>query len=187
MLLLGLVFLLRLPFRRWIKLALVGAVLVVGLACFFWRYSAFFERGATSVGARFDYWQAAWQTAREHPVLGTGPGTFAVSYKKIKQPESEMARLAHNDYLQQACDSGFIGLMVYTAFIWGSLLWAGFRQGLGDNWLEFVVWLGLLGWGLQSFLEFGLYIPALAWPAFALLGRLLGLPRNRIDISPTAS
>jgi hypothetical protein len=36
------------------------------------------------------------------------------------------------------------------------------------------VWLGVLGWALQGVIEFGLYIPALAWPAFAFLGWLLG-------------
>jgi hypothetical protein len=41
-----------------------------------------------------------------------------------------------------------------------------------DDWQTFSVWLGVLGWSLQGLLEFGLYIPALAWPAFALLGRL---------------
>jgi hypothetical protein len=36
---------------------------------------------------------------------------------------------------------------------------------------------------LQSWVEFGLYIPALAWPFFLLLGFTLGTetPRNRID------
>lgn len=42
-----------------------------------------------------------------------------------------------------------------------------------QDWLVFGVWLGVLGWSLQGFAEFGLYIPALAWPAFAFLGWLL--------------
>jgi hypothetical protein len=41
--------------------------------------------------------------------------------------------------------------------------------------LTAAIWLGVLGWSLQSLVEFGLYIPALAWPAFAFLGWLLGL------------
>jgi hypothetical protein len=32
----------------------------------------------------------------------------------------------------------------------------------------------VLGWSLQSLLEFGLYLPALAWPALTSLGWLLG-------------
>jgi hypothetical protein len=42
--------------------------------------------------------------------------------------------------------------------------------------LRFATWLGLLGWALQSFVEFGLYVPAVGWTAFWLLGWLWGLP-----------
>ena len=116
MLLLGLVGLLRVPFSRRLKMVLVSGVLVVGLAGFFWRHAGFFQKGATSVSARFDYWRAAAQTAKDKPVFGTGPGTFAIAYQKIKRPESEMARLVHNDYLEQASDSGVLGLLAYAIF-----------------------------------------------------------------------
>ena len=109
MLMLGLVALLRLPFNQRLKVVLVTGVLLVGLAGFFWRYAGFFQKGATSVSARFDYWRAAVQTAKDKPLFGTGPGTFAIAYQKIKRPESEMARLVHNDYLEQASDSGLVG------------------------------------------------------------------------------
>jgi O-antigen ligase len=179
MLLLGLVALLQVPFSRRLKIALVMGILLVGLAGFFLKYAGFFRKGATSVVARFDYWHAAVQIARENPVVGTGPGTFKLTYEKIKRPESEMARLVHNDYLQQAADSGIPGFLAYTTFIVSALVWSFPRRGtagaLGsEDWLIFSVWLGVLGWSLQGLVEFGLYIPALAWPAFTLLGWLLG-------------
>ena len=179
MLMLGLVALLRLPFNQRLKIVLVTGVLLAGLAGFFWRPSAFFQKGATSVSARFDYWRAAVQTAKDKPLFGTGPGTFAIAYQKIKKPESEMARLVHNDYLEQASDSGLVGLLAYALFVGGALIWCFARAARtpaaeSDDWLTFAVWLGVLGWSVQSLVEFGLYIPALAWPAFACLGWLLG-------------
>jgi O-antigen ligase len=179
MLFLGLISVLRLPFRRQFKIALIAGVLLVGLAGFFWKYSVFFQKGATSVSARFDYWRAALQTVQEKPILGTGPGTFAIAYAKVKRPESEMSRLVHNDYLEQASDSGMAGLVFYALFIFGALAWSFPRARSNptagpEDWLGFAVWLGVLGWSLQSCVEFGLYIPALAWPAFAFLGWLLG-------------
>jgi O-antigen ligase len=185
-LLAGLTVLVHLKFSKRMKLVLVGVVLVMGLAGFAWKYSGFFQRGATSVVARFDYWRAAWDTAVAKPAFGTGPGTFSVTYAKVKRPESEMARLTHNDYLQQASDSGFVGLLLYTAFIVG-VLWVGYL-GLGDGaWvLPFGIWLGLFAWALQALGEFTLYVPAVAWPAFALAGWLLGTTGKRIDKPVTA-
>lgn len=213
MLCLGLVAALRLPLSHRFKMALLTAVFLAGLAGFFWKYAGFFKHGATSVSARFDYWRAALQTAKEHPVFGTGPGTFLLAYERIKRPEWELARVVHNDYLEQASDSGLIGWAVYTLLIGGSLVWSwrGVRHGLpkergnrsesvpesvrglsefevspgmlgcggtrtleGTDWQVFSVWLGVLGWSLQGFFEFGLYLPALAWPAFTFLGWLLG-------------
>jgi O-antigen ligase len=157
-------------------------LLVAGLSGFFWKYASFFQRGATSVSARFDYWSAALQTARTRPIFGTGPGTFGTAYQKVKRPESEPARLTHNDYLQQASDSGIPGFLLYTAFVGSLLIWTYPR---GQEWLRFCTWLGLLGLFLQACIEFPLYLPALSLPAFALLGWLAG-SRNRVDNAPRA-
>jgi len=168
----GLVALWQVNLPRYLKWLSISAVLMAGLAGFGLRYAGYFQTGAHSVVARGDYWQAAIRTAAEHPIVGTGPGTFGIAYRKIKRPESEMARLTHNDYLEQASDSGWVGATLYLAFISSGLL-LGWRRAApqGDK-VALAVWLGLLGWSMQGFIEFGLYIPALAWPAFALFGWL---------------
>ena len=208
MLILGLIWLLHLPFDLRAKRALIGLVLVAGLGGFFVRYSGFFHKGATSVSARFDYWQAAIHTTLAHPWVGTGPGTFAIAYQRVKRPESEMSRLVHNDYLEQASDSGLPGLLFYGGWIVSALIltaprFSFFRnqgaaghtqkseridgggstrsdsvqQNEPENCFEaqvaFALWLGLLGWALQGLMEFGLYLPALAWPVFTFMGLLL--------------
>jgi O-antigen ligase len=177
----GLVALLNQSFSKRLKTVLVCSFLVIGIAGFVWKYAGFFRGGATSVVARFDYWEAAWKTAVEKPVLGSGPGTFGVVYAAIKRPESEMARLTHNDYLEQASDSGFPGLIVYVGFVVG-LIWVGYtRWRMSRSPLRLGVWVGLLAWALQAIGEFTLYIPSLAWTAFALAGWLLGMTGKRID------
>jgi O-antigen ligase len=184
MLLLGIVALLRLPFDKKFRIALVAGVLLLGLSGFFWQFATFLKRGAPSASARLDYWEAAARITRAHPLLGSGPGTFGPSYLAIKRPESEPAKLTHNDYLEQACDSGLPGFAAYTAFVLGALLCSAARQtgttgstspALAQDRWRFAVWLGVLGWSLQGLFEFGLYIPALAWPAFTFIGWLLGL------------
>jgi len=176
-LVLGLIVLFHLPVTGRLKLVLVSGVLIMGLVGFGLKYMGFFQRGATSVSARFDYWVAASRIATANPLWGTGPGTFAIPYKQIKRPESEMARLTHHDYLQQASDSGLLGFAFYLAFVVGALYFgqapvAGLDSGQVT--LRLSIWLGLLGWSLQSLFEFGLYIPALAWYSFTCFGWLLG-------------
>lgn len=179
----------RIPARvKWVSVILM---LVAGLGAFFWTYAAFFSRGAPSVGARFDYWRAAVQNFLQHPVLGSGPGTFAIPYEALKAKESEMSRLVHNDYLQQATDSGFPGLLLFTAFVVTGL-WLGYRKvrpaglnpresGTDAQQIQFAVWLGLFGWAIHSLMDFDLYVPAIGWTAFALLGWLLGHAEPRTN------
>ncbi len=169
-LVLGGVALLHLPLAKSLKIGLVATVAAAGLAAFAWKYQGYFAGGARSANARLDYWSVAWQTALRRPLFGSGPGTFYAVYRQTKRPEAEMTRLAHNDYLQQASDSGFIGLVAFGGFIWASLM-ALWRRTWG-HWPLFVVWLGLLGWALQAFVEFTLYVPALAGTAFFLFGWL---------------
>lgn len=172
----GGVALLNLPLPKALKTGLVIAVAAGGLAGFAWKYQSYFAGGARSANARFIYWKVAWDTALNRPVLGSGPGTFYAVYRQAKPPEAEMTRLAHNDYLQQASDSGVIGLLTFGGFVWGSLLALhGVTRG---DWMRFAAWLGLLGWALQSFVEFALYIPALAWLAFFLFGWLWAVAKS---------
>lgn len=178
-------FRLKWPARfKWLALS---AVLIIGLGIFAVRFHNYFAAGATSAGARLDYWRAAAQTVLTHPLLGTGPGTFQRPYAQLKSPEAEMARLTHNDYLEQFSDSGIAGGIFYTAWIVLLLAVIGRRIWNRCDPLTFATFAGLLGWFAQGFGEFELYIPALAWTAFTLLGCLLGGLGNQIDKSAAAN
>jgi len=162
---------------RW-RVIVISGLIALGLLDFALKYHDYFRRGATSVSARVDYWQAAWITIKDFPFVGSGPGSFMVRYKELKDPKSEMTRLAHNDYLQQASDSGIVAGLAFLAF-WSAGLVLLYRKSKGD-WLGFSVFLGLLGVFLQGFVEFGLYIPAISWPSWFLLGWFV-VRANRVD------
>ena len=163
------------------KAIVLTATVAVGLGLFWVKYQDYFERGATSVAARTDYWRAAIKTLATKPVLGSGPGTFMVSYKHLKPPEAEMTRLVHNDFLQQGSDSGWGGMLAYFAWLVGGIVVLHRKSRANMTCLG--VWLGLLGLVLQSCVEFGLYVPSLAWPFFLFFGWLFGVEDqgNRID------
>jgi O-antigen ligase len=158
---------------KW-KRALICGVLVLGVAGFAVKYASYFHRERNSIGARFAYWRAALIVVRAHPWLGTGPGTFQIPYRQLKQLDDEPTKLCHNDYLEQATDSGIPGFVVYSAMI-VAILSLLYRYSAGEktgSWMAFSVWLGVLGLCMHSLVEFHLYIPALAWTAFFLMGWL---------------
>jgi putative inorganic carbon (HCO3(-)) transporter len=169
--------------KRQLKIAIIAAVLVLGLAGFAYKFRSYFEKGATSANARLIYWKAAVRVANAHPIFGAGPGTFVRTFAPIKPPEAEMARLVHNDYLEQACDSGWPAFVIFISLI-GSAIFLSHKTVTKSS-LHLAAWLGVLGWALQSCVEFGLYIPAISWSAFILLGWLLG-SRIGIDTSEPA-
>jgi hypothetical protein len=172
---------LRLNWPRKFKLLAVAVVLILGLGTFSIRFYHYFAAGATSASARLDYWRAAVQTTASNPVFGTGPGTFQRPYAAIKSSESEMARLTHNDYLEQFSDSGVPAGLAYL--IWISLALTRLFKTIwsSDDFIPVAMLMGLLGWFLQGLGEFSLYIPALAWTAFTLLGCLIGQKINQFD------
>jgi len=160
--------------RRWKISALVG-IAVLGLGIFAIRFHHYFAAGATSAGARLDYWRAAVEITRDHPLLGTGPGTFQQPYALIKSPQAEMTRLTHNDYLEQFCDSGILGGAFYAGWIVLALMTLRRCVWRPGDPILFAVLIGVLAWFIQGIAEFSLYVPALAWTAFTLLGCLLAI------------
>lgn len=168
--------------RKW-KAGLVIGMLLLGGILFGWKYNDYFRDGARSLTVgRFGYWRAAVENVQSHPWTGSGPGTFMRVFQKIKRPEDEMARLVHNDYLQQATDSGLPAALFYIVLVFGTLWSArGFLirpQGTTDpgKFSSYLCasWIGAAGWSLQSFMEWTLYVPAISWLAFLLLGLLAG-------------
>jgi hypothetical protein len=168
------IFLLRLDWPRKLKVAGVALVVIGGLGIFAVRFQHYFAKGATSASARLDYWQAAAQTTAAKPFFGTGPGTFQRPYAQLKAPESEMARLTHNDYLEQFSDSGIPGGLTYASWILMGVLAMATKFWKQKDMMPFAIFAGLLAWLAQGLGEFGLYIPALAWTAFTLFGGLIG-------------
>ena len=159
--------------RMWWLLAALAVIAVVFGAA---HQAGLIRHSLASASARGDYWRGAVAIAMDHPWLGTGPGTFGSIYPKYKTARTEEAQLVHNSYLQMWSDSGAAGAVVF-GLLWLVALWDGFklaRQRAGD-WTCLAVIAGLTGWVVHGFIDFDLYVPGVAIPAFLLLGLLQGL------------
>lgn len=63
---------------------------------------------------RAQYWQVAWQDYREHPLLGSGAGTFGDYWLAQRGPEL-FTRTAHSLYMQSLAELGPVGLLLVVA------------------------------------------------------------------------
>jgi len=133
-------------------------------------------RGTASVDARRDYLHGAMAIARDHPWIGTGPGTFGSIYPKYKTAKTEEAQLVHNNYIEMWCDSGIAAFVIFAA------LWMGAARDMfrvasrrqGDV-AATAICAALAGWMVHGLMDFDLYVPGIAYPAFVLLGAMQGL------------
>ena len=83
------------------------------------RQMSVLETTDKSMGRRTSYLYVAWDSFKENPILGTGPGTFPDIYattdyaRKFTSPNKSPRRFAHNSYLEIMVGSGLLGLLTF--------------------------------------------------------------------------
>ncbi|MDP9455140.1 MAG: O-antigen ligase family protein [Actinomycetota bacterium] len=72
-----------------------------------------------SSNSRSKYWSVAWEEWKEHPLAGTGAGTFHYTWLE-NRPGFSGVRQVHNVYLEQGTETGavaFLALAGFAAFL----------------------------------------------------------------------
>ncbi len=147
----------------WIIMIGYGAVIgVEGLT------SRFLQIGH-GMAARVEMWKDGWAIVRDHPLTGTGLGTYPAAsraYQNAFGPERRAVH-AHNDYLETAVELGLPAACVLIAGIWGLwcrravLLWRARTTMAPDRLLLAAGSLAALGgYLLHGWVEFNNAIPA---------------------------
>lgn len=115
---------------------------------------------------RIGIWRVTLTNVPEAPLLGGGPGTLRLRTVKVLS-NGNVARLAHNAYLQYLVDTGILGLLSYLAIIVTSLFvrrreqWKPVHIGLI---------LAALSYAVQDFFNLGLPIASpFFWIVLGLL------------------
>lgn len=90
--------------------------------------------GTESGEIRKIVWKGAIEIWKHHPILGTGPETFAYSYYWYRPREHNdvsewdfLYNKAHNEYLNFAATTGTLGLLAYLGIIGVYIVW-GLRK-----------------------------------------------------------
>jgi len=153
--------------------ALLRAVIVVaaiaGSALFLHaRHGEITTPGGDPLLLRVGNWKAAVAMIRDHPLFGTGPGSFGTFYPRYIAPGMNETRYAHNSYLQALAGWGtwsVIPLLALLAAVGQRLRAAG--RGASDALPALAAGAGFLA---HNLIDFTAFLPGVAIPAAILLG-----------------
>ena len=174
--------------RWWVPVT--GALTLIAVAGFLFSQSqvartrlhdarVMFLGGAYKTDLRVQLAKDALHIAHDHPVFGTGPGTFIFIHPRYQSSTFAFkAELTHDDYLNCLDDYGLVGLGLALFFV-AAVTLKFFRPLVVDNrWQDrvlvgagFAAWVALL---VHSLVDFDLHIPANALLLFALAGLAMG-------------
>ncbi len=153
---------------------IIACTVVIAVGLFIWSFANYgqvitnkIETNGTSANSRFDIFHAVLPMIADHPLLGTGLGSFASQfqhYRPTNVSSDGIIDKAHNSYLEFAAEMGLPALiLLMLALGWlGLMLMRGFKErkeryvmpGLGV-----AVWWFI---GFYSLIDFPLQIPAIA-------------------------
>ena len=125
-----------------------------------------------SSNSRSEYWSVALDEWREHPLTGTGAGTFHYTWLE-NRPNYSGVRQVHNVYLEQGTETGAVAFLALAGFAVLLLFYAarGTLRAAGDRRL---LLSGLTAasavYLIHSALEWHWYIPPSTLFFFALAG-----------------
>jgi O-antigen ligase len=146
-------------------LVMLGYGFVIGFEGIIQRFSQI-EQGAAG---RLEIWKDSWTALQDHPLTGTGLGTYpetARVYQNAFGPERRASH-AHNDYLEAAVEMGLPASILLASAVWGLwwrqalLLWRR-RKGMEADrlLLASAPLAALAGYLLHCWVEFNNAIPA---------------------------
>ncbi len=141
------------------------------------------QRLEASWKVRVEYNRASWVMIREHPWIGTGPGSYGTQYMHCKVPEAEEVQLAHNNFLQMASEYGVLSLIAFLG-MWGS----AFKKLLRLSWSA---WKAGTLWALgAAFLHQGMdfdwFVPGLGFFTVFFLSECGGRSQEGRKFRPTS-
>ena len=128
-------------------------------------------------GARVTVWSDSLGIVADHPLMGSGFGTFSSIYPLYRSPEVRLFYShTHNDFLQHLVEAGVIGSVVGSLLLGGILIAVvgGLAGRKGSQ--AFGLAVAVTAFLLHSMVDFNFHIPANAACAALLAGLIVGSP-----------
>jgi O-antigen ligase/tetratricopeptide (TPR) repeat protein len=175
----------------WVGLAVVLAAAGVYLAIlapassFSARLATILDPGDDGYRSRLEVWRAAIRAWWEHPVWGSGLGSFPIAIiPYLSRDRLVFFARAENEYLDLLVEGGALGFLLGLAF-GAAICWLAYqaiRRASGqwerDRGFAWGCVFGLIAVSVQSLADFAPHVPAIGVLAIALCGQLAALAQE---------
>jgi O-antigen ligase/Flp pilus assembly protein TadD len=185
------------------KVGLAGLVVLAGLFGLFYflvppgqkaRAISIFRSPGRSEVMYLQFWSAAWELSKDHPLLGVGLGNYNVAglalvspswYAQEKQGRALVLNRAHNTYLGLLSELGWPGLLIFlwliAGYFWTALKAVSRTPTLRRRYLLAGLTAGAAGFLLHNLFGITFHIEGAAtffWLALGLTVALSGIPAS---------
>lgn len=126
---------------------------------------------------RVFYWQQAINSIKQHPFVGSGPGTFSLISEKFRQIPTVKTLYTHNEYLSVFAELGFLSGILFLILLFVPII--GFVRSIAmnfDKYIEsiyFYVFIGYISILTIFFFDYSLQFLPIQILFTAVLGLLL--------------
>src|SRR5437867_3933616 len=127
---------------------------------------------SASSSNRWRWWQEAWNAFLDHPLKGTGAGTFGLT-DRIERRTSLAVTEPHSAAIQDLSETGIVGLLLVAVFV-GAALWAIVRRERTGA--VVALGLGVVICILHSLVDIDWDYVAVQGPLFLTVGALVTRP-----------
>jgi hypothetical protein len=115
-----------------------------------------------SLGYREDYWRVGWEAWKEHPLTGTGAGTFQYTWLE-NRPGTQGVLQVHNLYLEQGTETGVFAFLALVGFVVALVGYSARTTWRSQEGERRILLAGLVSalvvYLVSSFIEWHWYVP----------------------------
>ena len=134
----------------------------------------------TSSNHRWTWWTEAWSLFRTHPAGGTGPGTFELARRPLRE-DTQQPLAPHNAALQALSETGLVGFALLLAAAGAAaavMIGALRRLEGGERAAATALAAALAAYLAHSLIDLGWEYVAVSAPVFLSLGVLVSAGRQ---------
>ena len=117
------------------RLTIIAVMAVLTISIVFCGIFVQLKKRIDSSSFRIFTWNSCWEMINTHPIIGTGIGTFYVTYPAYRRPQIFFIEGAHNtesdhpenEYLEVFYDEGLIGFGIFLTLVF-TFIMLGFKN-----------------------------------------------------------